>query len=319
MDGLVATAVADELTHHAEPAGAGHDTRVGRQVAGDDAQERGLAGSVGADEGDLLAVADAEAHVVEQHPPVRQLVTYSGDIHVTHESALSTASVGLVTSIAGRLPVARVDTMTPRTPVPEPGDATTSANHRTVGSYERIARDYADDTAPGTDVTGDVGGEALRQLVAAVPAGGTALEIGSGPGWDADALEAQGIAVRRTDVTQAFIDLQVARGKAVERLDVTTDDLGGPYDAVLALAVLQHVEREQLPAVLGRVAGALRPGGAFLLSVRVGDGEQWEVGDSGNPYFTVLWREPDLCDGSRTSASTSCGEPRPRTPRRAAG
>src|SRR6476661_5739541 len=186
--------------------------------------------------------------------------------------------------------------MTPRTPVPEPGDVTTSANLRTVGSYERIARDYADDTAPTPDGTNAFSGEALRQLVAAIPDGGTALEIGSGPGWDADALEAQGVTVRRTDVTQAFIDLQAARGKAVERVDVTTDDLGGPYDAVLALAVLQHVERDQLPGVLGRVAGALRRGGAFLLSVRVGDGEQWEVGDSGNPYFTVLWREPDLCD-----------------------
>lgn len=186
--------------------------------------------------------------------------------------------------------------MTPRQAIPEPGDATTSANQRTVGSYERIARDYADDTAPGSDGPGDFSGESLRLLAAAIPAGGTALEVGSGPGWDADFLETQGVTVRRTDVTRAFIDLQAARGKVVERLDVTTDDLGGPYDAVLAMAVLQHVEREQLPAVLGRVAGALRRGGAFLLSVRVGDGEQWEVGDSGNPYFTVLWREPDLCD-----------------------
>jgi 2-polyprenyl-3-methyl-5-hydroxy-6-metoxy-1,4-benzoquinol methylase len=186
--------------------------------------------------------------------------------------------------------------MTPRQPVPEPGDATTSANRRTVDSYERIARDYADDTAPGPNGTGGVDGDGLRRLVAAVPAGGTVLEVGSGPGWDADLVEAQGLSVRRTDITTAFIDLQAARGKVVDRLDVTTDDLGGPYDAVLALAVLQHVERAQLPAVLGRIAGALAPGGAFLVSVREGDGEQWEVGDSGNPYFTVMWREPDFCD-----------------------
>ena len=186
--------------------------------------------------------------------------------------------------------------MTPRQAIPEPGDATTSANHRTVGSYERIAADYAADTAPGPDGTGDFSGEALRRLVSAIPEGGTALEVGSGPGWDADFLEAQGVSVRRTDLTQAFLDLQAARGKAVERLDVTTDDLGGPYDAVLALAVLQHVERDQLPAVLGRISAALKPGGAFLVSVREGDGERWEVGDSGNPYFTVHWREPDLCD-----------------------
>jgi SAM-dependent methyltransferase len=118
--------------------------------------------------------------------------------------------------------------------------------------------------------------EGLRRLLAAVPTGGTALEMGPGTGWDADLLERHGLEVRR--------------------LDVTTDDLGGPYDAVLARAVLQHVDRAVLPAVLGRVADALKPGGAFLVSVREGEGEQWEVGASGNPCFMVLWREPDLCD-----------------------
>lgn len=186
--------------------------------------------------------------------------------------------------------------MTPRQAVPDPEDGSTSANHRTVESYERIARDYADDTAPGPSGTGELDNEGLRRLLDAVPAGGTALEVGSGPGWDADFMEAHGVSVRRTDITTAFIDLQAERGKVVERLDVTRDDLGGPYDAVLALAVLQHVDRALMPALLGRVAGALRPGGAFLVAVREGEGEQWEVGDSGNPYFTVLWREPDLCD-----------------------
>ena len=186
--------------------------------------------------------------------------------------------------------------MSPRRPVPEPEDGAGSANHRTVRSYERIARDYADDTAPGASGVGEIGGPGLRRLVDLVTPGGTVLEVGSGPGWDADFLEAQGLAIRRTDVTTAFIELQAERGKQVERLDVTTDGLGGPYDAVLALAVLQHVERAEVPALLDRVAAALRPGGAFLFSIREGDGERWEVGDSGNPYFTVLWREPDICD-----------------------
>ena len=46
----------------------------GREVAGDDAQQRGLAGAVGADQRGLGAVADPEADVVEQHPPVGQHV-----------------------------------------------------------------------------------------------------------------------------------------------------------------------------------------------------------------------------------------------------
>lgn len=85
VDGLVTASVADELTHDAQPARARHDARVRGEVTGDDAQQGGLARPVGADEGDLLSVADAEADVVEQHPPVRQLVTHSSDIHVTHE------------------------------------------------------------------------------------------------------------------------------------------------------------------------------------------------------------------------------------------
>ena len=181
--------------------------------------------------------------------------------------------------------------MTPRRRIPEPDDDTDSGNRRTIDSYERIARSYADDTAPDPSVPAEFSGEGLRRLVDAVPAGGTVLEVGSGPGWDADVLESQGVAVRRTDITAAFIDLQAERGKHVDRLDVTTDELGGPYDAVLALAVLQHVDRDEIPALLRRIAAALHTAGAFLVAIREGDGERWEVGESGNPYFIVLWEE----------------------------
>ena len=136
--------------------------------------------------------------------------------------------------------------------------------------------------------------------------------MGSGPGWDADFVESHGISVRRTDVAAAFIDFQAERGKQVERLDVTSDELGGPYDAVIALAVLQHVERDQIPALLRRVAAALHPGGVFLVATREGDGESWEVGESGNPYFIVLWGESEfralLADAGLVVAWSSRGE-----------
>lgn len=175
--------------------------------------------------------------------------------------------------------------------MPDPEDGIDSANRRTVDSYERIARSYAEDTAPDPSGPAEFSGRGLRRLVDALPAGGTVLEVGSGPGWDADFLEAQGIAVRRTDIAAAFIELQAERGKQVAKLDVTSDELGGPYDAVVALAVLQHVDRDQIPALLGRVAAALNPGGLFLVAILVGDGDRWEVGDSGNHYFVALWGE----------------------------
>jgi len=56
-------------------------------------------------------------------------------------------------------------------------------------------------------------------------------------------------------------------------LNVVTDELGGPYDGVLAMGVLIHVERDRTEAVLRKIHAALRPGGAFLAAMRKGEGE----------------------------------------------
>jgi len=171
-------------------------------------------------------------------------------------------------------------------PDPDPD----SPNARTVESYELIADDYARETAGAAVLAGG-----LTRLAETVPAG-HALEIGSGPGWDADVLEEAGMTVRRTDITQAFLEVQRSRGKQVDRLDAINDDLGGPYDAVVALHVLQHVEPGDLPAVLAKVAGALRPSGRFLVSIPLGEGSGWETGESGKPYFRALWSEAEFLD-----------------------
>jgi 2-polyprenyl-3-methyl-5-hydroxy-6-metoxy-1,4-benzoquinol methylase len=172
-----------------------------------------------------------------------------------------------------------------RQPISEAG---ISPNARTVESYEQIADDYARETTGARVLSGGLG-----RLAEVVPAG-QVLEIGSGPGWDADALEEAGLTVRRTDITQAFIDFQQARGKQVDRLDVINDDLDGPYDAVVTLHVLQHVEPRDLSAVLTKVAAALRPGGRFLVSIPLGEGAGWEVGESGTPYYRALWSAADF-------------------------
>lgn len=62
------------------------------------------------------------------------------------------------------------------------------------------------------------------------------------------------------------------------------NELGGPYDGVVALAVLIHVPRDQIDQVLAKIARSLRPGGAFVVSMREGEGE------TGGRYHTVDWR-----------------------------
>lgn len=161
-------------------------------------------------------------------------------------------------------------------------------NERTVESYEKFAVDYAAETADNRVMS-----TALTRLAEAIPSGHV-LEIGSGPGWDADFLEAAGLTVRRTDITQAFIDLQRARGMEVDRLDVINDDFGGPHDGVVVIAVLQHVHPDDVRIVLAKVASALRPGGRLLVAVRLGEGAGWESGASGNRYYRSLWSKGDF-------------------------
>ena len=158
-------------------------------------------------------------------------------------------------------------------------------SRQTISAYE----DYADSyDAIVRHVPNEREQASLKRLVAIAGTAGQILEVGSGAGYDADFLEGLGVKVRRTDATKRFLELQAARGKHGEFLDLLTDDLGGPYDAVLALAVLIHVPRDQIDQVLGKIARSLRPGGAFLVSMRNGDGE------TSGEYHTVLWRRDDF-------------------------
>lgn len=175
-------------------------------------------------------------------------------------------------------------------------------NRETLDSYEAIARDYAASTR-GTP--SGVRAEGLDRMLARLPARGAVLELGSGPGWDADHLESHGVRVRRTDGTQSFCDLQHERGHRCDLLDLTTDpftDAAWPaYDGVLALFVLQHVERAVTQDVLARAAAALRAGGVLLVSMREGDTDAWQVGSSGRRYHVTRWTQDDF-DGVLVAA-----------------
>jgi SAM-dependent methyltransferase len=165
-------------------------------------------------------------------------------------------------------------------------------NRATVAGYDASAASYAAETdhAPTADHV-----EALERLVASVGPGGRVLEVASGPGWDADRLEAMGLQVRRTDLSEGFIAFQRERGRAVDRLDLITGDLGGPWDGIVALYVVQHVGRELVDGVVGRIAKALRPGGTLLMSFQEGDGERTSV-DAEGTYQVVRWRKADMTD-----------------------
>jgi SAM-dependent methyltransferase len=170
-------------------------------------------------------------------------------------------------------------------------------NRRTVAGYERCARDYAASVGSAPSPSG---AEALRQLASAVAPGGRVLEIGSGPGWDADFLGTLGIDVHRTDAAAAFCDFQAERGKRCDPLDLLADRIDGSYDGIVMLCVLQHFERAQLDSALRKLAQALGVGGSLLLMYPEGDDDYWEHGASGD-YRVVRWAR-DALDARLTQA-----------------
>jgi SAM-dependent methyltransferase len=161
----------------------------------------------------------------------------------------------------------------------------------TVAAYQADAAEYA---AASADLVDTVRNE-VAAFAARVGAGGRVLEIGSGGGRDARALEAAGLLVHRTDITPGFVEVLRAEGFDADVVDPLVDDLGGPWDGVWTNAALLHVARADLPVVLGRVRAATRPGGTLYLSLKEGDGEAWSThGRVRARRHFVYWRADAL-------------------------
>lgn len=169
------------------------------------------------------------------------------------------------------------------------GDGDSDPDDITLAAYQASADRYIARTRPATP--------ALRGFLdrfAGMAGSGQVLEIGSGPGRDAGYLEEHGVRVTRSDATPAFVARLRAAGHHARLLDVRSDDLGGPYDGVLANAVLLHLSREQFRAAMHRVRQAVTGGGLLAVTLKEGDGEQWSTAKLGLPRHFTYWREAAL-------------------------
>lgn len=104
--------------------------------------------------------------------------------------------------------------------------------------------------------------------------GGSVLELGCGGGQDAGRIKARGFTVDATDATPAMV------AKAKERWNVDARvmafdqlDAVAAYDGIWAHASLLHCPRDALPDVFARIDRALRAGGWFFASFKLGKEE----------------------------------------------
>jgi SAM-dependent methyltransferase len=166
----------------------------------------------------------------------------------------------------------------------------TTPTDRTLAAYQDGVDQYL--AGSPTDVSEQVAA-LLEEVVASVP-GGEVLELGTGPGREAQYLEHRGLRVQRTDATPAFVGRLRRAGHQARLLDVRSGELGGPFDAVLANAVLLHLDRSDLEHALRACHAATRPNGVFALTLKEGDGEAWSDAKLAQPRWFVYWREPAL-------------------------
>ena len=175
----------------------------------------------------------------------------------------------------------------------------------TLASYEAAAGTYRAHSMPAESLS-----DFLDRVVAAVGVGRHGWSWGAGTGADAKYLEARGLVVTRTDATLAFVEMMRSDGYPARVLDIRRDEFGGPYDAVLADAVLLHLTRDEFADVLRRGA-APWDRGLLAFTLKEGDGDSWSTAKIGLPRFFTYWREPAVRDmikaagGSLTRSITS--------------
>lgn len=143
-----------------------------------------------------------------------------------------------------------------------------SEDARTIAYYEANAASYGRQTqAANLD-------ELYASFLPRLRPGSRILDVGCGAGRDLRAFRDRGYGAVGVDPSPALA--QLARehsGCEVLVQPVEATNFRGEFDGVWACASLLHLPRSALPLALRSIRQALRPHGAFFLSMQRGSGE----------------------------------------------
>ncbi|SIO52179.1 Methyltransferase domain-containing protein [Rhodovulum sp. ES.010] len=140
-------------------------------------------------------------------------------------------------------------------------------DRETLAVYEARARDYsALHHGPET-------AQRLRAFVTALPRGGTALDLGCGPGWAAAEMRDAGLHVTALDASPEMAEVARARyglAVTVAPFDALADEAA--FDGIWAHFSLLHAPRAALPGHFAAIRRALRPRGLLAVAMKLGAG-----------------------------------------------
>jgi double-stranded uracil-DNA glycosylase len=156
---------------------------------------------------------------------------------------------------------------------------------RTIAIYQERAAEYGDRRRAYHP-------DRAAAFAARLPPGAVRLDLGAGPGHYLPHLGAPVVAADAAPAMLAEARRRHPGTPAVvcdaAALPLRRGSLGG----VWASKVLQHVERERLPAVLAGLHRALAVGGVLDLAVFAGDGEDRTGADDDFPGRRFVWWQP---------------------------
>lgn len=130
------------------------------------------------------------------------------------------------------------------------------------------------------------------RFLAHLPKAAAVLDGGCGSGRDALAFATAGHQVTAFDGSDEMVRL-AREHTGLPVLRMTFDEVAwdAAFDGIWTCASLLHVPRAELPDAMGRLARALKPGGAWMLSFKKGETER----EVGGRRFTDM-TEPMLSD-----------------------
>ena len=127
-------------------------------------------------------------------------------------------------------------------------------------------------------ITGDNRLERVEELFALLPEHPDVLELGSGAGVGSTQMLAERASLTGIDISAEQVRRSRERvpGARFLHADFTTVEFEpAAFDAVVSFYVFNHVPREELGSLLGRIHGWLRPDGYLLASFGASDLPGW--------------------------------------------
>jgi len=170
----------------------------------------------------------------------------------------------------------------------------------------RLYNRYADTYRKRTDEYGTFLSEEYQRFRESLPQNTPeVLDIGCGPGRDAEQLQQRGIQVTGLDLSERM--LEHCRQRGIQTIHQNIEDLNLPdnsFDGVWTYTSLTTIPKEKVWTLLNeKLPKIINSKGVLFLGLIEGEGEHWKPADKKYdlPRFISRWQKQEVLDGLNPS------------------